>query len=377
MKIGILTQPLHYNYGGIIQNWALQQVLKRCGYEPEMVFLVSGEKADVRLLALRALSLIKCLAKKYVLNQEGIYLHSPFDPRYCPSVYYYADSEFIKRINKTKPLGRNTDLAHLVNRRRYDAFIVGSDQVWREEYSPNIFSFFLDFLPKNDKRRRIAYAASFGKESDYISLEKMPQCRKLLTRFDAVSVRENEGIEIINNDFGRQQVEKVLDPTLLLSSVDYDNLISPDDHKTKPFIASYILDNAEEKESILKAVSSVKDLPISKMSIDIVPGSMASISQWLANFADADFVVTDSFHGCVFSIIFGKPFIAVANKERGLDRFTSLLGEFELTNRLISNYHEFRDHKDILLSMPDYNTVNSRLETLRQSSLKFLTNALA
>lgn len=376
MKIGILTQPLHWNYGGIIQNWALQQVLKRMGHEPEMIFLEPCNQPGVLQFGWRSLSLAKCLLKKYLLGHDGVYLHSPFDPRYNPSVPYYADDEFVKDICKTKPLARDSNLAALVNKQGYDAFVVGSDQVWREEYSPRIQSYFLDFIPEDDKRKRIAYAASFGKESDYISPEKMPECRRLLGRFDAVSVREAEGIDIVRHDFGRHQVEKVLDPTLLLSTPDYEALIAPDDRHSSPYIASYILDPNDDKTAILTQLATDKNLPVSEINIGIRPEGMPTVSQWLANFADADFVVTDSFHGCVFSIIFGKPFIAIANAERGLGRFVSLLSEFGLMSRLVYNLDDFSTKRQHLLEPLDYSPVHQRHDALRHHSLAWLKNAL-
>lgn len=376
MKIGILTQPLHWNYGGIIQNWALQQVLKRMGHEPEMIFITGHDKPNVRLLTLRCLSFAKCAIKKYLLNRCDVYLHSVLDPRYNPSAPYYADDEFVKDICKTKPLARDSNLAALVNKQGYDAFVVGSDQVWREEYSPRIQSYFLDFMPEDDKRKRIAYAASFGKESDYISPEKMPKCRRLLGRFDAVSVREAEGVDIVRRDFGRHQVEKVLDPTLLLSTTDYEALIAPADRHSSPYIASYILDPNDDKTAILTQLATDKNLPVSEINISIRPEGMPTVSQWLANFADADFVVTDSFHGCVFSIIFGKPFIAIANAERGLGRFVSLLSEFGLMSRLVYNLDDFSTKRQHLLEPLDYSPVHQRHDALRHHSLAWLKNAL-
>lgn len=376
MRIGILTQPLRYNYGGIIQNWALQQVLRRMGHEPEMIFLTAHGKPNAKLIAMRCLSFAKCIIKKYLLNRSDVYIHSVLNPRYNPSAPQYVDDEFVKHLRKTKPLDVSVDLAKLVDKRRYDAFIVGSDQVWREEYSPNILSFFLDFLPADDTRKRIAYAASFGKEHDYISSEKMPECIRLLSRFDSVSVRETEGINIIQHDFGREQVEKVLDPTLLLSSADYERLIKHNDHHRTPYIASYILDSNNDKSTIISQIAIEKGLPVNKINIEVHSGTMATMSQWLANFADADFVVTDSFHGCVFSIIFGKPFIAIANAERGLGRFVSLLSEFDLTSRLVYSFDDFSTKQQHLLEPLDYNPVHQRHDALRHHSLTWLKNAL-
>lgn len=276
----------------------------------------------------------------------------------------------------TKPVYSDVDMRKIIRKRKYDAFIVGSDQVWREEYSPRIQPYFLDFLSEADGRKRIAYAASFGKEHDYISPENMSECRRLLEHFDAVSVREAEGVDIVRREFGREQVEKVLDPTLLLSESDYGRIIDARERRNKPYLATYILDQTNDKANIIGDVAAERGLSVNAVDIEVRPGKMSTISQWLANFADADFVVTDSFHGCVFSIIFGKSFIAIANAERGLGRFLSLLGDFDLMDRLVYGPDDFTARRRQLLAPIDYASVRQRHEALRRHSLAWLKTAL-
>lgn len=378
MRVGILTQPLHRNYGGILQNWALQQVLKDMGHEPEMIFFCGGHRPKGKLLVLRCMSFIKCVVKKYLLGYKNVYLYSVFNPQYNPSVPQYADSEFVGRILKTKRLLGDVDLAKFVSSRGYDAFIVGSDQVWRENYSPSITCFFLDFLSEGDKRPRIAYAASFGKSKDYISPENMPRCRELLHRFDAVSVREYEGLDTLKKDFDYHRGVKALDPTLLLLADDYRRQIKENDllDRTQPHVSAYILDESEDKDAILGEVVSRLKLPVKMFSEKLCGEKMLTVSQWLAEFEGADFVVTDSFHGCVFSIIFHKPFVAIVNKGRGGGRFVSLLRDVDLESRLIYSLEEFKARKDVLLVAPDYTNVERCLSSFRFVSLNFLTNTL-
>lgn len=233
MKIGILTQPLHRNFGGILQNWALQQVLVHMGHKPEMIFLCGNSRPHGKLLAMRYMSFAKCVIKRYLLGCRDVYLHSILNPEYNPTLPQYADAEFVAHIHKTKRLTADMDVAKYIASRGYDAFVVGSDQVWREDYSPYIPHYFLDFLKSDDRRPRIAYAASFGKAKNYISEERMPICRKLLHRFDAVSVREYEGLDILSRDFDYHEGVKVLDPTLLISADDYKGLIKDKDYAHK------------------------------------------------------------------------------------------------------------------------------------------------
>ncbi|MDE5693135.1 MAG: polysaccharide pyruvyl transferase family protein, partial [Duncaniella sp.] len=253
MKIGILTQPLQRNYGGIIQNWALQEVLRRMGHEAEMIFRQpDAPRPRLGLTILRCCSLLKCIIYKILLGRRDVVLRNPLDNTYNPRQPRYADGKFIKRIQRSRICHSDRELREIVKKNSYDAFIVGSDQVWRQEYSPRIETYFLDFLSDGDRRKKVAYAASFGVETGYIDADKMQQCKTLLSRFDAVSVREDGGLRIVREDFSWHDVEKVLDPTLLLSDSDYRCLIKASDCLAgEKYITSYILDDSMEKQRIV------------------------------------------------------------------------------------------------------------------------------
>lgn len=373
MKIAILTQPLLLNYGGIIQAWALQQILKKNGeHEPEII-----SRIGVANLSDRLLSFGKTISLKVLGKAKNRVLSNPLTQGYYPFLSCCDKSFVDNEIVKSKLLYSNSQLLSFLSNHNYDAFLVGSDQVWREEFSPQIETYFFDFLSKNDHRKRIAYAASFGLEQNYISEEKLPLCKRLLQRFDAVSVREDGGLRIAREEFGRKDAIKVLDPTLLLNSEDYLRLIKPKDrNRGDAYIAAYILDDNEDKRKIVDSVSKTRGKDVRTMSASFIGRDMPTISQWLANIAFADFVVTDSFHGCVFSIIFRKPFIAIGNKWRGLDRFTSLLNEFGLSNRMVQNNSDFCNNASILTTAIDYSLVERKMHTLRTKSLKFLEKAL-
>lgn len=379
MKIGILTQPLHCNYGGIMQAWALQQALRRMGHEPELIARQWTAPMGVMAVARRIGSFAKTLFLKGLRHRNDLLLRNPLSRNYSPVRPESCDRQFVKdQVAKTCSIYSDGKLRAVIAKRDYDAFVVGSDQVWREIYSPRIETYFLDFLNASDRRRRIAYGASFGTDSAYISEEKLPACRALLRRFDAVSVREDGGLRIAREVFGRKDAVKVLDPTLLLSSDDYRRLIRPADlHSGGSHMAVYILDTDDGKREVVSDLSSRMGLPVNRMSASYSGKPMATVSQWLANFAGAAFVVTDSFHGCVFSIIFHKPFLAIGNAWRGLDRFTSLLRPLGLSDRLVMDADEYRRHRDTFAPTIDYAAVDRRLAAMRQTSLAFLREALA
>lgn len=377
MKIGILTQPLTTNYGGILQNWALQQVLKDIGHEPEMIFrhLDVCEGMTFHSVSKNIKKTFKGVLKKCLNRRSDGEIVNPFKPH-----NYYTerpfDNGFKSQINKTKAAFTNSALKRLIRRGNYDAFIVGSDQVWRQLYSPDILTYFLNFLPESDKRPRIAYAASFGVNHDYIDQRLIPECKALLKRFVAVSVREQSGVEVLKRDFDIKGI-RVLDPTLLLQRERYESNASSENS----FITTYVLDDENKHDSILSSVKThigvaeVKEMSVCPFWED--PSGFPSVKDWLSNIANAEFVVTDSFHGCVFSILFHRPFIAIGNKDRGLDRFTSLLSMFGLMSRLVLTEEEFHEKKDSLLQAIDYTEVDKILEMEREKSLDFLRNALS
>lgn len=379
MRIGILTLPLHRNYGGILQHWALQQVLKQLGHEPVLIQMrYYAPVVNLKLVLLRCLSFFKQIAIRTIGKKNNKVICSPFARDYNTLFPRYADSKFVRNIPQTRDVYSDVELKHMVDSDKFDAFVVGSDQVWRQAYSPCIESYFLDFLPVSDKRKRIAYASSFGTECGDISDELIPKCKDLLGRFDAVSVREDGGLQLAQNKFGYKNAVKTLDPTLLLSSEHYYRIIKKSDKFCHiPYVATYILDDEDDKSAIVKAVTEHLNLPSRGMSVEYTGVTMPTISQWLAHIANAEFVVTDSFHGCVFSIIFHKPFIAIGNTERGLDRFKSLLSALSLTNRLINDNNEFISKSQELIAPIDYNTVDALLDKQRQFSINFLKYALS
>lgn len=384
MKIAILTQPLHTNYGGILQCYALQTVLEGMGHSVT-VLNRRYARPGFKLMMMRFASLAKCIVRICLLGRKDIALMNPWAENY--DIHKQTEAErrrnseiqrFIREyIHLSKPLQSSKELAKYVKTKNFDCILVGSDQVWREIYSPCIEDFFLGFLPEDDNRLKITYAASFGTADAPISSEHLENCVQLAKRFSVISVREQSGVEIMKNDFGLDAMLH-LDPTLLLSADQYK---FPVKEMKKGGLVSYILDETKDKNDIIDDAASALRLKNRKLRIvtsDNESGHaiFPSIEEWLASFANADFVVTDSFHGCVFSIINHKPFIAIANKDRGLERFTSLLGTFGLMDRLIFGHEDFIRKKGLLRQPIDYTIVNNKLHKIRQESVDYLVNHL-
>lgn len=371
MKIGILTLPLNTNYGGILQAYALQTILKRMGCEVNVI-----EKKK-RPLSLSIQEKPICYGKRIVKNLIG---------RKCPIFYE-------QKFNREQPIiQKNTDkfihkYIHLITynnfseikESEYDAIIVGSDQIWRPKYFriDKIENAYLKFA-EGWNIKRIAYAASFGTDKWEYTKKQTDECGRLLKKFDAVSVRETSGIDLCKDKFG-VEAQHVLDPTMLLTKEDYIKLFEADNTpKSKGNLLCYILDETEEKKTLIKRIADEKGLipfNVKSRSNDInSPISdriQPPIEQWLRGFYDAEFVVTDSFHACVFSILFNKPFLVVGNADRGISRFTSLLNMFKLRDRLIDN----KTFNNITTSI-SWRDVIVFLENNRKKSRNFLSNNL-
>ena len=373
MKIGIITLPFNINYGGILQNFALQKVLKEMGHQVSTI----EEKNSYKLrIPKRYLAYTKRIVLRYLFRKkcEIFFEKNEFNRLQIISKDL---QQFIKRniALKTYPTFKH------IKANEYDAFIIGSDQIWRPKYFTGIENAFLDFAQKWNIRR-IAYAPSFGTDKWEYSKQQTQRCRKLISLFNGISIREKEGIDLCNKYFSKT-AQHVLDPTLLLSKDDYMEIISTDNaQKSKGNLLVYILDQSPEKEKVINRIIETKQLVpftvnnpnVFNYKLDINQRIQPSIEQWLRGFYDAEFVITDSFHACVFSIIFQKPFLVYGNIQRGLSRFTSLLSTFHLENRIILNANEL--YKALEQEI-NWTEIMKILETKQKESLNFLSKHLA
>lgn len=387
MRIGILTLPLASNYGGILQCYALQTVLERMGHEVVVLDRASAAPS-AGLLIRRCGSVLKCLVRRYILGQKNIAILSPWSQTYLIDKSRLDDCSVLlkfvrKHINITRPLRSSEALLKRVKRQKLDCLIVGSDQVWRECYSPFLTDCFAGFLHEDAKMLKITYGASFGTSENPISEQMLETCKRLSSRFDAISVREKSAVGLVKQYFGKH-AELVLDPTLLLDADDYfieRQKTSCPVTAEQDTLVSYVLDTDGQKSRIANDVAGELGLKESFMGLspkksDGSPDKMIPVQSWLDNFRNASFVVTDSFHGCVFSIINRKPFIAIVNRSRGADRFVSMLSQLGLEGRMVNDYEEFSARRSELIVPIDYSEVYSMLQKLKAHSLGYLSGML-
>ncbi len=357
MKIGILTQPLRYNIGGLLQNYALQQVLKRLGHKP--VTLDPDPYQHVSIIVLAKRLILRLLGKKIPVFVEK--------EQNRPARTKGKNSDkFIKKYIKCFRYSHKSQLKNM----NYDAYIVGSDQTWRPRYNRGrLDNMFLDFT-QGMNVKRVAYAASFGTDEWEYTEEETSKYSVLLQQFDSVSVREKSAVQICKERFNVDAVH-VLDPTLLLSKEDYIRIIKKNKAPKSPGdLLVYFLDNSEDKKLLEEKI--VNDYSLTPFYVnnvfktqEIIP--QIPVSQWLRGFYDAKYIITDSFHACVFAIIFNKPFILYANMARGFARYQSLFETFDLKDCMVVNTGEYQG-----IPYFAFDRINSELSLLQKSSLSFL-----
>lgn len=379
LKIGILTQPLHDNYGGLLQAYALKEVLKSLGHE---VVIINRQFPSVKIWRLMGSTLKRIIKEKTFIDQKKL-------TKYQLSVISKETVKFRGKYIKelSKPIQSTKEMKTL-NNNGFDAFIVGSDQCWRPVYSPNIYNYFLDFTKGNNKIKRISYAASFGVSDWEFTKKQTVKCRKFLRKFDTVSVREDSGVKLVEKYFDRKNVIHVLDPTMLLQKSNYLKIIKQDNIGfSKGRLKVYVLDKSNEKNKFIKLAETALELKVFEVmpkkrvqdhmvnNSNITDFQYPNPTQWLKGFSDAEFVITDSFHGTLFSILFNVPFITISNEQRGIARFSSLLKMFGFSNRLVTDMDkadlDFLLNKDI-----DWSFANKVIDIERAKALDFLTRSL-
>jgi serine/threonine protein kinase len=359
-KVGILTLPLNDNYGGMLQAVALYGFLSQQGYE--VVFL-KNEYFKKKWKAL----VWSAIARIPFQNLKGV--------RYSHRKKIFHES-FLKTniTNRSRSLSSTEDFQKVANQEQFDAVIVGSDQVWRWDYILDGFErYFLNFID-GKKTRKIAYAASFGKPH-WQAPDQSSTVSKLLSDFHSISTRESDAIAICQG-LGGQNCKQVIDPTLLVGRSFYDKfLIKSDRTPGKKTLLTYVLDEQNDKLEFIRQIN--QSLGMDYETRSLVVQEYLTVPAWVSAFHDADFVITDSFHGMVFSLLFNKQFIVIGNSNRGVSRFTSLLQQLELNHRLIDeNNLSLELANESVHRKIDYLEINSKLEVLRNSSSDFLINAI-
>ncbi|MFV0149467.1 polysaccharide pyruvyl transferase family protein [Empedobacter falsenii] len=373
MKIAIFTLPLrNYNYGGVLQNYALQTFLaKNFNCEVQTIDYNIYPSTEIK---------IKTFLQKVVYSGYWKFkneVNKEFDT-------------FFKNDLKLSPLmGSYQSVNQYLVKNKFDVLITGSDQVWRLDYAYGDIAklMFLNFDGFKKPVKRVSYAASFGVDK-WTYDNKTTEVKNALNAFDAISVREDSGLEICNKVFN-VDAKNLIDPTLLLSKDEYVNQLKLNKKENTNFLYSYILDISEEKRLILDKIKAKLNVELattilaSEILYKVKPNNYKqfkglkaeSINEWVNSFYNSGHIITDSFHGMVFSIIFNKPFIVIGNKERGMSRFQSLLKKLNLEDRLFYDFDQNKMYNKLTEAI-DYEYVNSIIKNEREVSKDFLNHII-
>ena len=344
--VGVVCNWSGDNYGAQLTQYAFYRVLTDMGLEAVMIERPNmpypgGNAATARL-----------------------FRRNPY-PSYATHALF-EDTDEMRRIN---------DLA--------DIFIVPSDQLWNALFAEKDL-FALGYVANNKKK--ISYATSFGCDPHNWKEDERAREAFFLKQFDAISVREDSGIRILQESFGIKDAEQTLDPVFLHDADFYRELSKCSRYAEKKIgLAAFILDPDESKEQYIRRVCStlsLESIQICDVNTTTDNGKLwdlpiecnVRIEDLLAVFQKSDFIVTDSFHGVCLAIIFQKDFVAIGNAKRGLARFQSILKQFHLEERLILDLDTV---SDVLLQKKiDYSIVEELLNTKRKHSLHWLSEAI-
>lgn len=348
LKAGIITITIGVNYGNRLQNYALQKVLNNLGIDAttfENVYEENTLKKKIKRYF--------GLKKKNKIFKLKLQRFKEFNNKYIKM------GERIKSYSVPKKLTNS-----------YDYFICGSDQIWNPYFSGNTGTNFATFAPKE---KRIAYAPSFGVSN--VQTEKVEEFKEYLRNMHMLSCREQQGAKIIKDITGRD-AEVVLDPTMLLSKSEWEQIAVKTKYvPTKEYICTYFLGNVEnEYKGYINKVAKENNLEVFDiMDMSNMDKFSTDPAEFIYLIKNAKLVCTDSFHGTAFSIIFNKPYVLFerkSNMENMNSRFESLKSILKLPNR---NYDILKTEEIFNI---DYENINKSIERMRRKSIEYLKQAL-
>lgn len=352
-RIGVLT--FHYsnhNFGAVLQTYASFNVLRNLGYSPIVLNLMPTKETS------------------FIINLK-IFIASFINSSRSFNLFR------LKNLKLTKPLYSFEDCNN--QSKKFDIFYVGSDQVWRPVMAQErLFRYFLDFVEKG--KTKISYAASFGVSNWEGSKEETLKVSELLSQFDAISVREESGVSICKNHFDVNAFH-VLDPTLLLDQKDYNKLLSlhySKVNKISGYAAFYLLSDLKGCNGLPSQIN--KHLGVFTFNLygktrKIFGKNLFrfnTVEDWLTGIKESDYVITDSYHCIIFSIIYQKRFICIVNEIKGVARIKSLLSNLNLEDRIC---YEDNINFNLLKKEIDYEIVKEKLDSLKADSLDFIISA--
>lgn len=377
MNVGILTFHFSDNYGAALQAYALRRWLTEHGHRAHFIdYRPAHIEHGGRLSLPTSPEKLKANLKVVYLALSS-FLHQHFGNRDQRDKFAHFRERFLDVASDAAPTDNGASLAAA---QAFDLIVAGSDQIWSPSqhfgFDPNYFLAFADAF----RARKISYAASFGR--DRVSSSEAEQLPRLLHHFDAISVREASGVTLVEQATG-QRPANVPDPTLLHDN--YTELtdrapIAPDE----PYVFCYGLRSPDNIRQTAELVSRQLNCRIlsphnphrrwAEIGTTVYPDP----GEWVGLVKNARFVVTNSFHGTVFALLFRKPFIVAGltgDKAAANARAINLLRAVRLENRFAPSFSE-HSTQALMNSPIDWANVDQRLGDLRQAGSDFLSAQL-
>ena len=378
-KVAVISSYYqNWNMGGLLQAYALNRAIRDLGYDAAHIRLCYTEPAD----ADSALSArVRTVLTRHRLSSELIerfFTYRQHESRNRKSFRDFHDHAIPGSVACSDAI-----TAEKLNR-HYDIFVTGSDQIWNPKFWSNRLLGVFGLLFAAPGKRTLSYAASIGSEQAVAGKEEI--FRTILEKLDYVSVRE-AAAQTCLQPLTDKPVHVVADPTLLLTPSDWAEETA-ERQADVPYLFAYFLEEETKHNAQLHVAAEQLSLPVYCISTEkgqyVRPGKDCQICdagprEFLSYIRNAEMIVTNSFHGMVFSVVFQKPFWVVkryrdTDKASANNRITDFLRMLGLEDRLIAD-DDMPDAEQLRRSI-DYSRVSKRLEDLRADSLAWLKNAL-
>lgn len=366
MKVEIITLHRITNFGSMLQTYATQTAIEKLGHEAEVLDFVPEGISFKR----------GCWPKNDVPAWKKLI---KLPPLFAVNLMEYRDvSRFLRKYIHISPKCYHCYQEIMANIPVADAYLSGSDQVWNTQNNnppEDLKAYYLGFAPEGKKR--IAYAGSFGKNT--FTKEEERIIKEYVSKYDYISVREDDGLKILHR-FGFDNGVHVVDPTLLLSGDEWRKFASVKKAPKPGYVFVYNLNRNGLIKEVAKAIAKEKGLRIINFAdtFDFIKGAKNRFGNTAEDFvnhiANADYVVTDSFHGTAFSLNLNRQVIVV-KAPRYNSRIESILRVAGmLDTRLVGNVEEGLKAASTAI---DYDEVNPRIDAERKKSYEYLKNALS
>lgn len=342
-KIGIITIVNVNNYGAELQAFALQHKLTQMGHQTEIINYAFGIKKEHDFTD--ETPTIPISFKTKIKRKLLPIIESTLDAFY-PKAHKSRKKkfyEFHKKYNKFTPKFYRSVKSLYDGSLNDDIYCVGSDQVWNYTHGYSMLPFFLDFVP--DGKKKIAFASSIGLST--LTEEAKKIFKQYLSKFDFIAVRETQASDLLSKILWKK-IEVVLDPTLLLCKEEWEKVanyeLCPQEKYLLLYIVTikpcqYAIDLAEKiaAEKKLKIVRLFRSAATYDAKQSMINLPDAGPSDFIGLTEKADFIVTNSFHGTVFSVNFQIPFYSIIKpKKDNNSRLHSILNRLQLTDRLLA-----------------------------------------